>query len=79
MKVKKNCNVDEAIDFLFDGNESDLSGLSLGEEENNAVEDAVRNNFSDDEPTDTAESDNDTPLASLAEASNQGHANYEPA
>ena len=79
MKVKKNCNVDEAIDFLFDGNESDLSGLSLGEEENNDVEDAVRNNFSDDEPTDTAESDNDTPPASLAEASNQGHANYEPA
>ena len=85
MKVKKNYNVDEAIDFLFDGNQSHLSGLSSDKEENNDTEDAVQNNFSDDERTDTAESDDDTSLASLAEASNQissndqGHANYEPA
>ena len=71
MKVKKNYNVDEAIDFLFDGNQSHLSGLSSDKEENNDIEDAVQNNFSDDERTDTAESDDDTPLASLAEASNQ--------
>ena len=85
MKVKKNYNVDETIDFLFDGNQSHLSGLSSDKEENNDIEDAVQNNFSDDERTDTAESDDDTSLASLAEASNQissndqGHANYEPA
>ena len=31
--VKKNYDVDGAIDFTFDGNQSDLSGLSSDEEE----------------------------------------------
>ena len=57
MKVKKNYNVDVAIDFIFDGNQSDLSGLSSDEEGNDEIEDAVRN-VSDDEPADATESDN---------------------
>ena len=32
-KVKKNYNVDDAIDFIFDRNQSDLSGLSSDEKE----------------------------------------------
>ena len=42
MKVKKNYNVDDAIDFMFDGNQSDLSGLNSDKEENDEIEDAVR-------------------------------------
>ena len=38
---------------------------------NDEIEDAVRNNVSDDEPTDAAESDNDISLASLVEVNNQ--------
>ena len=34
MKAKKNYNVDDAINFIFDGNQSDILGLSLDEEEN---------------------------------------------
>ena len=85
MKVKKNYNVDDVIDFIFQGNQSDLSCLSSDVEENDEIEDAIRSNVSDDEPTDAAESDDDIPLASLAEASNQassrdqGQANNEPA
>ena len=44
MKVKNNYNVDEATDFIFDGNQSDLSGLSSDEEENDEIQDVVRNN-----------------------------------
>ena len=57
MKVKKNYNVDDAIDFIFDGNQSDLSGLSSDEEGNDEIEDAVRN-VSDDELADATEFDN---------------------
>ena len=84
-KVKKNYNVDDTIDFIFDGNQSDFSGLSSDEEENDEIKDEPRNNVSDDEPTDAAESDDDISLASLAGASNQvssndqGQANNEPA
>ena len=49
MKSEKKYNVDDAIDFISNGSESDLSGLSLDEEENNEIEDAVQNNVSDDE------------------------------
>ena len=42
MKVKKNYNVDDAIDFMFDGNQSDLSGLNSDKGENDEIEDAVR-------------------------------------
>ena len=41
MKVKKNYNVDDAIDFIFDGNQSDLSRLGSDEEENNEENDEV--------------------------------------
>ena len=52
---------------------------------NDEAEDVVRNNVSDDEPPDAAESDYDIPLASLAGASTQetsnkqGWTNNEPA
>ena len=75
MKVKKDYNVDDAIDLIFDGNQSDLSGPTSDEEEIDEIKDAVPKNVSDDEPTDAAESDNDTPLASLARASNQASSN----
>ena len=75
MKVKKDYNVDDAIDLIFDGNQSDLSGPTSDEEEIDEIKDAVPKNVSDDEPTDAAESDNDTPLASLARASNQASFN----
>ena len=42
MKVKGNYNVDDAIDFMFDGNQSDLSGLNSDKWENDEIEDAVR-------------------------------------
>ena len=72
MKVKKNYNVnDDAIDFIFHENQSDLSSLTSDEEENDEMEDAVQNNVSEDEPTDAAKSVDDTLLASLARASNQ--------
>ena len=69
MKVKKNYNVDDAIGFIFVRNQCS------DEKENNEVEDAVRNDVSDDERTDAAESNNDIPLASLAGASNQASSN----
>ena len=75
MKVKKDYNVDDAIDLIFDGNQSDLSGLTSDEEEIDEIKDAVPKNVSNDEPTDTAESDNHTSLASLARASNQASSN----
>ena len=75
MKVKKDYNVDDAIDFIFDRNQSDLLGLSSDEEENHGTEDAVPNNISNDEPTDAAESDDDIPFASLSGASNQASSN----
>ena len=75
MKVKKNYNVDDAIDFVFNGNQSDFSGLSSEEEENDVIEDAVRNNVSEYKPTDAAKFDDDIPLASLAGASNQASSN----
>ena len=37
MKVKKKYNVDDGIDFIFDGNQSDLSGLWPDKEENNKI------------------------------------------
>ena len=73
--MKKNCNSDDAIDFIFDENQSDLSGLSSDEEENKKIEDTVRNNVSSDKPIGAAESDDDIPLASLAGASNQASSN----
>ena len=85
MKVKMNYNVDDVINFKFNGNQSDLSGLTLDEKENNEIWDAVRNNVSNDEPADAEKSDDDIPLASLAGASNlassndQGQAYNEPA
>ena len=75
MAVKKNYNVDHSIDSTFDGNQSDFSGLSSDEEENDEIEDAVRNNVSNDEPTDAAESHDGIPLASLAGTSNQASSN----
>ena len=72
--MKKNYNVKDAIDLIFDGNQSDLSGLSLDKEEINEIEDAIWN-VSDDKPVDAAESDNDISLASLAGASNQASSN----
>ena len=75
MKVKKNYNVDDAIDFTFNGNQSDLASLSSDEEENDEIEDAVRSNVPGDKPTDAAESDDDVPLVSLAGASNQASSN----
>ena len=75
MKVKKNYNVDDAIDLIFDGNQSDLSSLSSDEKEIDEIEDTVRNNVSDDEPIDAAEFDDDICLASLAGASNQASSN----
>ena len=75
MKVKKNYNVDDAIDLIFDENQSDLSGLTSDEEEIDEIKDAVPKNVSDDEPTDAAESDDHTPLASLARGSNQASSN----
>ena len=72
---KKNCNVDDAIDFIFNENQSDLSGLNLDKEENDEIEDAVQNNVSNDDPTDAAESGNDISFASLVGASNQASAN----
>ena len=42
MKVKKNYNVDDATDFIFDRNQSDLLGISSYEEEQNTeIENAV--------------------------------------
>ena len=85
MKMKKHYNVDDAIDFIFGGNQSDLSGLSSDQEENDKIEDALQNKVSDDESPDAAESDNDIRLASLAGVSNQvssndqGQANNGPA
>ena len=70
-----NYNVDDAIDLIFDGNQSDLSGLSSDEKEIDEIEGAVRNNVSDDEAIDAAESDDDISLASLAGASNQASSN----
>ena len=75
MKLKNNYNVDDEIDFIFGGNQWDLSGPSSGEEENDEIEDAVRNTVSDDEPTDAAESDDDISFASLAGAGNQASSN----
>ena len=46
MKVKKNYNVDDAIDIMFNENHSDLSGLILGKGKNDVIKDAVRNNVS---------------------------------
>ena len=83
--MKKNCNVDDAIDFIFGGNQSDLSGLSSDEEKDDKIEDAVQNKVFDHESPDAAESDNEILLASLAGASdqvssnNQGQTNNEPA
>ena len=37
MKVKKKYNVDDGIDFIFDGNQSDLSGLWPDKEENDKI------------------------------------------
>ena len=56
---------------MFHGNQSYFSSFSSDEEENDEIEDAVRNNVSNNEPTDAAESDDDIPLASLAGASSQ--------
>ena len=56
---------------MFHGNQSYFSSFSSDEEENDEIEDAVRNNVFNNEPTDAAESDDDIPLASLAGASNQ--------
>ena len=56
---------------MFHGNQSYFSSFSSDEEENDEIEDAVRNNAFNNEPTDAAESDDDIPLASLAGASNQ--------
>ena len=61
--------------LIFDGNQSDLSGLSLDAEENDEIEDAVQKNISNDEPTDAAESDDDISLASSDGASNQASSN----
>ena len=75
IKVKKNYNIDDAIDFIFHGNQSDLSGHGLDEQKKHEIENAVQNNASDGEPTDAAEFDDDIPLASLAETSNQANSN----
>ena len=75
MKVKKNYNVDDAINFTFDRNQSDLLGLSLDDEENDEIEDAVRNSVSNCKLNDAVESDNDITLASLAATSNQSSSN----
>ena len=69
--MKKNYNVDDAIDFIFDGNQSDLPGLSSDEKESDEIEGAVWNNVSDGKPTDATESDNETSFAFLARANNQ--------
>ena len=77
-KVKKNYNVHDAIDFIFDRNQSDFSGLSSDEKENDETEDPVRSNVSDDEWIVAAESDGDIPFdddISLAETSNQASSN----
>ena len=60
---------------MFHGNQSYFSSFSSDEEENDEIEDAVRNNVFNNEPTDAAESDDDIPLASLAGASNQASSN----
>ena len=77
-KVKKNYNVDDAIDFIFDRNQSDLSGLSSDEKENDETKNPVRSNVSDGEPVVAAESDDGIPFdddISLAEISNQASSN----
>ena len=71
LTMKKNYNFDDAIDFIFDGNQSDLPGLSSDEKESDEIEGAKWNNVSDDKPTDATESDNETSFAFLARASNQ--------
>ena len=38
--MKKNYNFDDAIDFIFDGNQSDLPGLSSDEKESDEIEGA---------------------------------------
>ena len=43
--MKKNYNVDDAIDFIFDGNQSDLPGLSSDEKESDEIEGAVETTF----------------------------------
>ena len=68
MKVKNNYTVDDARDFIFNENQSDHSGLSWDEEENDDIKDAVWNNISDGKPTDAAKPGNDIPPASLAGA-----------
>ena len=35
IKVKKNYNIDDAIDFIFHGNQSDLSGHGSDEQKKN--------------------------------------------
>ena len=52
MKVKTNYNVDDAIAFIFDGNQWDLWVHSSDEEENDEIEDTVQSIVSDDELTD---------------------------
>ena len=84
IKKKNNYNVDDVRDLIFNENQSDRSGLSWDEEENDDIKDAVWNNISDGKPTDAAEPGNDIPLASLAGAvyqassSDQCQANNEP-
>ena len=70
---------------MFNENQSDLSGFSLDDYENDEIEEQNRNNVSGNEPTDAAESDDHISLASLARVSNQvisyhqGQAKNEPA
>ena len=46
MKEKKNYNVDDAIDIMFNENHSDLSGLISDKEKNDVIKDVVRSNIS---------------------------------
>ena len=46
MKMKKNYNVDDAIDIMFNENHSVLSSLISDKRKNDVIKDAVRNNIS---------------------------------
>ena len=51
---RDNFNVDDEIDFIFDGNQSSLTS---DEEENDEIKDTVPSNVSDGKPTDAVKSD----------------------
>ena len=68
MNTRKSYTVDNALNFVFDGNQSELSDFSSEEDNIDEIEDAVCNEIpANDENTDS-DSDDDISLANLARA-----------